>query len=106
MAATSAWRAPRAAGSARWRSTATTSPRHHRPPRARPDMLPALFLCIFAALGALARWRLSLWLNPVHTWIPLGTLAANLLGGWLIGLLVGFFQSHPHLDPVWRLALV
>jgi CrcB protein len=38
--------------------------------------------------------------------LPVGTLAANLAGGWLIGLLVAIFQAHPGIDPVWRLALV
>ncbi len=71
-----------------------------------PTMLPVLFLCAGASLGALARWQLALWLNTGGTWVPLGTLAANLLGGWLIGLLVGYFNGQPHLDPVWRLALV
>lgn len=71
-----------------------------------PAMLPVLFLCAGASLGALARWQLALWLNTGATWIPLGTLAANLLGGWLIGLLMGYFNGQPHLDPVWRLALV
>ena len=54
----------------------------------------------------MARWQLSLWLNSGSTWLPLGTLAANLGGGWLIGLLVAILQAQPHLDPVWRLALI
>jgi CrcB protein len=69
-------------------------------------MLAVLVLCVGASLGALARWQLSLWLNAATHWLPLGTLAANLLGGWLIGLLVALFQAHPGLDPAWRLALV
>ncbi len=65
----------------------------------------ALALCLGASLGALARWRLGLWLN---TGAPLawGTLAANLLGAYLIGLCVGIFQALPQLDPVWRVALI
>lgn len=69
-------------------------------------MLPVLVLCVGASLGAIARWQLALWLNTGGTWVPLGTLAANLLGGWLIGLLVGYFNGQTHLDPIWRLALV
>lgn len=65
-----------------------------------------LFLCAGASLGAVARWQLSLWLNTGVTWLPLGTLAANLVGGYLIGVLVGVFNALPHLDPVWRLGLV
>ncbi len=69
-------------------------------------LLPVLFLCIGASLGALARWQLALALNPAHTWIPLGTLAANLVGGYLIGMLVGVFNALPQIDPLWRLTLV
>lgn len=59
-----------------------------------------------AALGALLRWQLSAWLNPLHDGVPPGTLAANLIGGYLVGVCVGVFQQLPDLDPVWRLALV
>jgi CrcB protein len=53
----------------------------------------------------LARWGLGLWLSPGGV-IPWGTLAANLIGGYLIGVCVAVFQAMPQLDPVWRLALV
>ena len=56
-------------------------------------------------VGALARWGLGLWLNP-GALIPLGTLAANLIGGYLVGIAVAVFQAMPHLDPAWRLAIV
>lgn len=56
-------------------------------------------------MGALARWGLGLWLNGAMA-LPLGTLAANLIGGYLIGVCVAVFQALPHLDPTWRLALV
>lgn len=59
-----------------------------------------------AAVGAWLRWGLGLWLNPVHGQLPLGTLAANLGGGYLIGLAVGFFQGYPALTPEWRLFAV
>jgi CrcB protein len=68
-------------------------------------MLNVLSICVGACIGALARWRLGLWLNtggPL-TW---GTLAANLIGGYLIGVCVATFEALPHLDPAWRLALV
>ena len=69
--------------------------------------MPAVaLLCLGASLGALARWQLSLWLNASTHWLPLGTLAANLTGGWLIGFLVAVFQAQPGIDPVWRLALI
>ena len=38
--------------------------------------------------------------------MPMGTLAANLIGGYLVGVCVAVFQALPQLDPVWRLALV
>ena len=68
-------------------------------------MLPVLAICIGASIGALARWGLGLWLNP-GALLPWGTLAANLLGGYLVGVCVAVFQALPNLDPVWRLALV
>jgi len=69
-------------------------------------MRAVALLCLGASLGAIARWQLSSWLNASTHWLPLGTLAANLAGGWLIGLLVALFQAQPGLDPVWRLALI
>ena len=68
-------------------------------------MLPVFAICIGASVGALARWGLGLWLSPGGL-IPWGTLAANLVGGYLIGICVAVFQAMPQLDPVWRLALV
>ena len=68
-------------------------------------MLAVLAICIGASLGALARWGLGLWLNP-GALLPLGTLAANLMGGYLVGICVAVVGALPQLDPVWRLALV
>ena len=68
-------------------------------------MLNVLSICIGACLGALARWRLGLWLSTPGSLLPWGTLAANLVGGYLIGVCVAVFQALPHLDPAWRLAL-
>ena len=68
-------------------------------------MLNVLSICLGASLGALARWRLGLWLSPGGL-LPWGTLAANLAGGYLIGLCVAVFQALPQIDPVWRLALI
>ena len=68
-------------------------------------MISVIAICIGASLGALLRWGLGLWLNPGAV-IPLGTLAANLIGGYLVGVCVAVFQALPDLDPVWRLALV
>ncbi len=68
-------------------------------------MASVMAICIGACLGALARWGLGLWLNTGGL-LPWGTLAANLIGGYAVGVCVGVFQALPHLDPVWRLALV
>ena len=68
-------------------------------------MLSVFAICVGASLGALMRWGLGLWLSP-GALIPWGTLAANLLGGYLVGLVIATFQAVPQLDPIWRLALV
>ena len=72
-------------------------------------MLTVIAICLGACVGALSRWQLGLWLNPSSAaagLLPWGTLAANLIGGYLVGVCVGVFQQLPELDPVWRLALV
>ena len=68
-------------------------------------MLSVLAICVGACVGALGRWGLSLWLNP-GALIPWGTLAAHLVGGYLVGICVAIFHALPQIDPVWRLALV
>jgi CrcB protein len=68
-------------------------------------MISVFAICVGACLGALARWGLGLWLNPGAA-LPLGTLAANLIGGYLVGIAVATFQALPHLDPAWRLAII
>lgn len=62
-------------------------------------------ICLGACVGALARWSLGLWLSPGGL-IPWGTLAANLIGGYLVGVCVATFQALPQIDGVWRLLLV
>lgn len=59
-----------------------------------------------AVLGAWSRWGLSVWLNAHHPNVPLGTLMANLGGGYLIGVAVAVFSSHPTISADWRLLLV
>ena len=59
-----------------------------------------------AAGGAWLRWGLGAWLNPMLRSLPLGTLASNLLGGYLVGLAVGFFSHHPGLGPEARLLII
>ncbi len=63
------------------------------------------FLAVFggAGLGACLRWVLGAWLNPVFPTLPLGTLAANLLGGLLVGMATTFFTHFSTLPLEWRL---
>ena len=62
-------------------------------------------ICLGACVGALARWQLGLWLNHPHAFMPWGTLAANLIGGYLVGLILAW-AHHAELAPFWRLMLV
>ncbi|WP_119354910.1 fluoride efflux transporter CrcB [Azohydromonas sediminis] len=59
-----------------------------------------------ASLGALLRWVLGTQLNALFPTLPPGTLVANLVGGYLIGVAVAWFGSHPGLAPEWRLFIV
>lgn len=63
-------------------------------------------ICAGASLGALLRWVLGLQLNHLLPSLPLGTLAANLIGGYAIGLVLGWLGQHPELPPQVRLFLV
>lgn len=68
--------------------------------------LGTLAVGLGAAFGAWLRWVLGLWLNATYPLLPLGTLAANLGGGYIIGFCVAFFSANPQLSPEWRLFLV
>ena len=61
---------------------------------------------IGAALGAWLRWGLAVWLNPRVPNFPLGTLAANLVGGYLVGIAVAFFMVRVDIAPEWRLVII
>ena len=65
--------------------------------------LSVLAVSAGAVIGANLRWALGLWLNSSYHAIPYGTLAANLSGGWLVGLLIGYFAQGTSLSPEWRL---
>jgi len=65
-----------------------------------------LAVALGAACGALLRWGLGLSLNWLYPAIPPGTLAANLIGGYLIGIAITFFAAHPELPPQWRLLVI
>ena len=61
---------------------------------------------IGAALGAWLRWGLGIWLNGLNYSVPIGTLVANLGGGFVIGFAVAMFQTHASLPVEWRLFLI
>jgi CrcB protein len=63
-------------------------------------------VAIGAVLGAWMRWGLTTWLNPAHPNLPLGTLAANIGGGYAIGLAVAFFSANASMAPEWRLVCI
>ena len=68
-------------------------------------MHAVLAICLGACVGALARWRLGLWLNHPGAWLPWGTLASNLIGGYLVGLMLAW-AHHVDMAPFWRLMLI
>ena len=68
--------------------------------------LAAFAVASGAGAGALLRWWLALKLNAAFTVVPLGTLVANLAGGYLIGVALAFFAQHPQISPEWRLLLI
>lgn len=59
-----------------------------------------------ASLGAISRWLLGNALNALFPAVPPGTLAANLIGGYLIGVAVSFFSQQAGLAPEWRLFVI
>jgi len=69
-------------------------------------MKSILAIACGAALGALLRWFLGLKLNSFFPAIPPGTLAANLIGGYIIGLAIAYFAWAPSVAPEWRLLIV
>lgn len=69
-------------------------------------MQSVLAISIGASLGALLRWVLAVRFNPSNLLLPPGTLAANLIGGYLIGLAVAFFASSPSVPDGWRLFVI
>jgi fluoride exporter len=70
-------------------------------------MWSAIFaISIGSAAGALLRWQLGVRMNSVLPPLPLGTLAANLVGGYIIGLAVAYLAEAPNLAPEWRLFII
>lgn len=59
-----------------------------------------------AAVGAWLRWWLGTALNPLFEAIPLGTLAANLIGAYVIGAAIALFAQATAISPEWRLLII
>ncbi len=67
---------------------------------------PVLAVCVGASLGALLRWWLGSQLNALFPAIPPGTLVANLVGGYVVGLAIAFFATYGAIPPEWRLLVI
>ena len=65
-----------------------------------------LAISIGSALGALLRWQLGLKLNELLPTLPPGTLVANIIGGYIIGLAMAFFSQSSEISPEWRLFII
>ena len=65
-----------------------------------------LAIAVGATLGAWTRWGLGLWLNPLNGNLPIGTLTANLIGGYGIGVAIAWFAAYPGLLLEWRLLVI
>ncbi len=67
---------------------------------------PVLAISLGSALGAVLRWILGTRLNNLFPAIPPGTLAANLIGGYIIGIAIAYFAQAPGIAPEWRLFII
>jgi CrcB protein len=72
------------------------------------DMALYSFVCVFlgAGMGACLRWWLGIALNPMFPTVPMGTLAANLLGGFLVGVAAAYFSIKSGLPTELRLLAI
>ena len=68
--------------------------------------LAVLAVALGGAIGALTRWMLSYKLNVYFPAIPPGTLASNIIGGYIIGVAIAFFATRPDIAPEWRLFII
>ncbi len=67
---------------------------------------PILAIALGSVLGGLFRWSLGLKLNSLFPTVPLGTLSANLIAGYVVGVAVAYFAQAPGIAPEWRLMII
>ncbi len=67
---------------------------------------PILAISLGAAIGALLRWQLGIRLNSLLPGMPPGTLTANLVGAYIIGVALAYFAQAPGIAPEWRLFII
>lgn len=67
---------------------------------------PVVAISIGSAAGALMRWQLGIRLNSLFPAIPPGTLAANIIGGYVVGLAIAYFAQAVDIAPEWRLLVI
>ena len=80
------------------------SPKKH--PEGQAMLNAVIAVSLGSACGALLRWVLGLKLNSLLPSIPPGTLAANLIGGFIIGVAIAYFADAPDIAPEWRLLII
>ena len=69
-------------------------------------MMSIIAIISGASIGALLRWFLGLKLNSLYPAIPLGTLSANIIGGYLIGIAIAFFSMNSSISTEWKLFII
>ncbi|MDG2969403.1 fluoride efflux transporter CrcB [Pseudomonas extremaustralis] len=69
-------------------------------------MKSLVVIAVGASLGAWLRWLLGMKLNALFPTIPPGTVVANMVGGYIIGLAIAFLAASPTLSPEWRLLII
>ena len=67
---------------------------------------PIVAISVGASAGALLRWWLGDRLNALFPLLPPGTLAANMIGAYVIGVAVAFFATFPAIPAAWRLLVI
>jgi CrcB protein len=63
-------------------------------------------ICAGASIGAVLRWLLGVALNHLNPAVPPGTLVANVIGGYLVGVAIAFFAHQPEWSAEWRLFVI